>query len=279
MAEARVRTRESDVELAQVSYDKAKTDRERNIRLYSSQAVSSDANEKAELAFQKAKLSIEQAQAALVTAHAEVSFAQANLEIARKHLADSTVFAPYDGVITDKLKNENEYCNAGTPVLKIEQPDRKRIVVVLSGLHFDQVKPGETQIAVLRGGEELCRVPVTIKSRSIDPISRTFEVKGDLPQGMAIPSGMLCDVQVIFAERRSLAVPEDAVLFRQNGRFAVFFVADGTAHELPVRTGISRNGLTELLNREEVSGREIVVSGQYFIQENSSVTVSEKSEK
>jgi len=278
MAEARVKTHASDVALAQVSYDKAKTDRERNIRLYSTKAVSSDANEKTELAYQKAQLTIEQAQASLATANAEVSFARATLEIARKHLADSTVTAPYDGVITAKLKNENEYCNAGTPVLKIEQPDRKRIVVVLSGLHFDRVKTGETQIAVLHGGKELCRVPVSIQSRTIDPISRTFEVKGDLPVGMAIPSGMLYDVQVITAERRSLAVPEEAVLFRQNGRFTVFFVTEGTAHELPVQPGVSRNGLTELLNRPDVEGRAIVVSGQYFIQENSPVKVAGKQE-
>ena len=121
-----------------------------------------------------------------------------------------------------------------------------------------------------------CCVPVTSRSPAIDPLSRTFEVKGDLPAGTELPSGTLCDVRVIFGEHRGAALPEEALLFRQDGKFAVFTVRDGRAEEVFLSPGVTREGFTEILDPGKIGSGEVVVSGHYFLNAGSPVTVKTK---
>ena len=110
----------------------------------------------------------------------------------------------------------------------------------------------------------------------MDALSRTFEIKADLPSEAALPSGTLCDVRVILNERRAPALPEDALLFRQNGRFAAFAVKDGKAEEISLIPGITRDGFTEICNAEKLRVRDFIVSGQYFVNPGTPVQVISK---
>ena len=107
----------------------------------------------------------------------------------------------------------------------------------------------------------------------IDSASRTFEIKADLPPEADLPSGTLCDLRIILAERNSPAVPEESLRFRQDGSFAVYAVKDGKAEEIQVIPGVTSGGCTELTNPEVLHGREIIVSGQYFVNEGTPVSV------
>ncbi|MDD3153550.1 MAG: efflux RND transporter periplasmic adaptor subunit [Victivallaceae bacterium] len=271
MTEERLRTRNLDIELAKFKLKKAEIDFNRSSRLFKDRSVSADANESAQLAYQAAQIALDKAHADAKTAQAEVDFAKATLEITGKRLSDSSVTAPYDGTITAKFRQENEFCNAGTPVLKLESPTRKRVVAALGGIHYPQIRRGKTLVEVGFAGKKLCQVPVTIVPDAIDPVSRTFEVKADLPEGFSLPPGTLLDVAVILAQRTSLALPEEAVLFRKNGTFVVFEERDGKAHIIPVRMGITRQGFAEILDRDRIAGRKIIVSGQYFVNDGTAV--------
>ncbi|MBQ9338471.1 MAG: hypothetical protein IJS14_14365 [Lentisphaeria bacterium] len=273
IAQERKNTRKADLELARCSLEKEKSDFLRNERLRKTDSVSIKTYEAVRLAYEKARLTISQCEAALSTAEAEVKLAETAQEIARKKLADSRVTAPFDGVVSAKFRRENEFCGVGTPVLKLERPGKKRICAMLSGLHYPAVKAGVTRIEVAFAGKTLCTVPVTIRGAEIDPASRTFEIKADLPREAALPSGTLCDIRVILAERKSAAVPEESLRFRQDGSFAVFAVRDGKAEEIEVKPGVTGNGWTELADPEALRGREIIVSGQYFVNPGTPVSV------
>ena len=276
IAQERRNTRKADLELARCVLEKEESDFKRNQSLRETESVSVKTYEEVRLAYEKAKLTIGQAESALATAEAEVKLAETALEIARKKLSDSRVTAPFDGMVCAKLRRENEFCGVGTPVLKLERPGKKRICAMLSGLHYPQVEPGKTRVEVSFAGKVLCTVPVTIRGMEIDPASRTFEIKADLPPEAKLPSGTLCDLRIILAERKSLAVPEESLRFRQDGSFAVFAVKDGRAEEIRVIPGVTSGGRTELANPEVLRGREIIVSGQYFVNPGTPVSVTGK---
>ncbi len=275
-ARSRNRTRIADLKLAGFSLEKAKLDYDRNSNMYKSKIVSSDVYEKMVLAYRRAQIVEEQARAAVSTTEAEISLAETALAIAKKKLSDSCVHAPFDGVVARKFRQKDEFCNAGTPVLKLEQPGKMRIGAVLNGIYYPAVKTGKTQIEVAFGGKKLVSVPVTICSPCMDPLSRTFEIKADLPPEFALPSGTLCDVRVILNERRAPALPEEALLFRQNGKFAAFAVRSGLAEEIPLIPGITRDGYTEIRNAEKLRDRDFIVSGQYFVNPGTPVSVNSK---
>ena len=272
-AKSRYRTRQADLRLAGFSYDKADRDYKRNQTMYKSKIVSTDVYEKNLLAWQKAKIEIERVQAAVATTEAEVALAETALAIARKKLADSRIEAPFDGVVSVKMRRQNEFCAAGTPVLKLEQPGKMRIAAVLNGIYYPAVKTGRTRIEISFAGKKLGTVPVTICSPVMDPLSRTFEIKADLPPAMTLPSGTLCDIRVILNEHRAPALPEEALLFRQNGTFAAFTVKDGRAEEQILVPGITRDGYTEIRNPEKMRQLDFIISGQYFVSNGTPVRV------
>ena len=276
LAKTRLRHRTADRELAKVSCEKAETDLKRNRKLHKSGSVADSVLENYVLAWRKARVAVEQAEAAFASASAETGMAASALKMARKKLADSFVRAPFDAVVTGKLRRSGEFCGTGTPVLKIENPAKKRICAVLSAVHYPATAAGKARIELSFGGHVRCCVPVTSVSPAIDPLSRTFEVKGDLPAGAELPSGTLCDVRVIFGEHRGAALPEEALLFRQDGRFAVFAVRDGRAEEIFLQPGVTREGFTEILDPGKVRDREIVVSGHYFLDAGTPVSVKTK---
>ena len=275
-AQSRYRTRQADLRLAGFSYDKADRDYKRNQTMYKSKIVSTDVYEKNLLAWQKAKIEIERVQAAVATTEAEVALAETALAIARKKLADSRIEAPFDGVVSVKMRRQNEFCAAGTPVLKLEQPGKMRVCILLNGVYYPAVQTGKTRIEVAFAGKKLCTVPVSVRAPAIDPMSRTFEIKADLPSGCSLPSGTLCDVRIILGERKAPALPEESLLFRQNGTYAVFAAGKGNAEEIILKTGVTRDGFTEILNPEKIAGRDIIVSGQYFVNNGTPIRVNGK---
>ena len=95
-----------------------------------------------------------------------------------------------------------------------------------------------------------------------------------LPEGTPLMDGMLVDVDIQLAERDGMGVPRDAVILKKGGRSAVFAVQDGRAQEIEVETGITSDGFTEILNPEAVAGRNLIVSGQYFVNDGSEVNVT-----
>ena len=107
----------------------------------------------------------------------------------------------------------------------------------------------------------------------IDTLSRTFTLRSYLPDGTPLVDGMLVDVDILLVERDGTGVPRDAVILKKGGKSAVFAVRDGKAQEIEVETGIASDGFVEILNPEAVEGREIIVSGQYFINDGSDVNV------
>jgi len=271
MALERLNTRTIDARIAKLNLAKAKLDYDRNHKLFLQKIVSPSSMESIELKYDSAKLAEDKAGAALQTSEAEVKFARAALKISEKNLEDSIVRAPYDGVITAKLKEEHEFCAPGTAVLKIERPAKRRVKAALSGLHFNSIVPGRSKVILHFGGRSFPAVPVTEKDNTIDPVSRTFEVRAELPAELAPASGALCDTFFILDRRRSFALPEEAILYRQNGKFAVFENRNGKAHEIAVRPGITWQGYTEILDPETVKGKKIVVSGHYFLNDGTLV--------
>ena len=51
-------------------------------------------------------------------------------------------------------------------------------------------------------------------------------------------------------------------------------VEDGRAREIEVETGIASDGFVEILNPSAVEGKQLIVSGQYFVNDGSEVTVT-----
>lgn len=247
---------------AEAAHDKAKTDEARYSRLYNDSAsVTKDAWEKAQLQLRTAAAALARAQAAVATAEAKIQQAATALRIAEKNLADSRVPAPFDGIVTAKLHDRGDFVSAGTPVFTLDDPRVREACFTLTADRYADVAVGRTQVRTSFGQT----LPVTYKSPTVSPASRTFEIRVTLAPDPAIAPGMLCGGEVVFASRTGAGVPASAMVLR-DGRQTVYTVdSDGVVQAVPVAKGASADGLTEVLDPAPLQGAAIVAEGMLLL--------------
>lgn len=271
--ENEVNVKRSELEIAKIAlersninFKKAKLDFDRYETLWKSRATSLTEYENADVALKNAEIEVRKSKAAIVNAEAQVKQAEGNLIIAKKNLNDSTIIAPFDCTITNTYVELEEFVNTGTNILRLEDQNHFEIVCHISSIYYDEVKVGKTIAELSVFGVEKGRALVTYKSPSVDPESRTFKLKVRLPENMRIASGTLCDVKIIFEERKAWGLPTDAVLLRNNDRYIAYYQdSNKRAKSIEIKRGIVDEKYTEVANFKDYLDTQFVVTGQTFI--------------
>ncbi|MBJ6723659.1 HlyD family secretion protein [Geomesophilobacter sediminis] len=162
LAERRAGNRLQDIRMSEnltrsrkVVYEKAKTDFERQQRLYAKDATTKadvDAME------EKMKVSLEQYEEArqnelkqksgtrseeIQQAASQVRSAAADLAFLQAQLKDHEIRAPRDGLITEKLKEAGETVEPGMPVVRLIDPHALRVRAELEESDVGRVRVGQ----------------------------------------------------------------------------------------------------------------------------------------
>ena len=275
VAEANLVSAKLDRRIAETVRQKAELDYKRAERLKQSEAISTDAYEQAQVNLKTKVSELEKADAAVSYSQTRVEQERIKLMIAKKNLADSMPPAPFDGVITRKYVDQGEYMQSGSAIVDIENINSLEISAIISMLHYPYVTPGKTKLRFTGSDRKLGEITIGYRAPSIKADSRTFEIKGNLPDGN--PGKALCgtlfDGELILQEREGTGVPTDAILFRKGGRFVVFTAENGKAVEHEVVPGIVDGKLTEITNPEAIAGKEIITEGQSFLNPGDRIVV------
>ena len=275
VAEANLVSAKLDRRIAETVRQKAELDYKRAERLKQSEAISTDAYEQAQVNLKTKVSELEKADAAVSYSQTRVEQERIKLMIAKKNLADSMPPAPFDGVITRKYVDQGEYMQSGSAIVDIENINSLEISAIISMLHYPYVTPGKTKLRFTGSDRKLGEITIGYRAPSIKADSRTFEIKGNLPDGN--PGKALCgtlfDGELILQEREGTGVPTDAILFRKGGRFVVFTAENGKAVEHEVVPGIADGKLTEITNPEAIAGKEIITEGQSFLNPGDRIVV------
>ncbi len=275
VAEANLVSAKLDRRIAETVRQKAELDYKRAKRLKQSEAISTDAYEQAQVNLKTKVSELEKADAAVSYSQTRVEQERIKLMIAKKNLADSMPPAPFDGVITRKYVDQGEYMQSGSAIVDIENINSLEISAIISMLHYPYVTPGKTKLRFTGSDRKLGEITIGYRAPSIKADSRTFEIKGNLPDGN--PGKALCgtlfDGELILQEREGTGVPTDAILFRKDGRFVVFTAENGKAVEHEVVPGIADGKLTEITNPEAIAGKEIITEGQSFLNPGDRIVV------
>ena len=202
--------------------------------------------------------------------------ARLQLTIAEKDLADSLVLAPISGQVSQRFMEPGEMAAPGTPVVKIEDLSLLEVSVFLPEEHYARVVPGKTEMRINVGGVDLETLRVVYKSPTVTPKLRTFEIKTliESPPPEVAP-GCLAEVVVVLDGRRGVGIPTAAIAQR-GGNSAIFVVELQTARMLPVQTGRSMSGWTEILDGGLSVGAEVITMGQQLVNDGTPVAVAKE---
>lgn len=302
VAQETAKTTEADVAIAKFKVEKAQLDYDRAEKLAGLHAISVDEYESAELELKSARLTLDKCEAVARYTRAKTVQAELDLKIAKKNLQDSMPKPPYHATVTTKYKDDGDYVSAGTPIVAIENEQKKRVACTISAIHYDAIVDGRqaddppaalkvapdrpgTQVEITIRGCKPFRRTINTKSPAVDAASRTFTIRAYFPDGFRVQrlgsdvadlnpaTGMHADVDIIFEERDGLGLPAEAILLRRGGARSVYVAENGIAREIPVQVGIVSGGRAEILNAADLEGRDVIVEGHGFVNDGSRVLV------
>ena len=251
---------------------KATLDFARYERLHQDGKVSLNEFESAEVQHAQAQAGTAVAQAQVDLAKRQVKQAEASLAIAEKNLADAKIFAPISGVVSSRTAEPGEQMSVGKVVLRIDDLATVEAAAFLPAQYHPEVVPGTTQFRLGIGGREAGTHTVTYRSPVINPVLRTFEIKGKVAtaDGLAVP-GQMADLTIVFETREGLGVPSASILDR-GGKPTVFVAQEGKAFAREVQTGFQNDGWTEILSGL-AAGETVVTEGQTQLRDGLPVEV------
>jgi RND family efflux transporter MFP subunit len=260
--------------VAETRLANAKTEAERFGRLVESSAVSRSDFDLAQTTYRGAQDDDNAQQAAVRSLEGRV--AEAKLQ-----LGDSTLRAPYDGVVAQRLVDEGQNIVANSAVIRFQNINDIDIVVdVPEGFIAADVRPSDIQQSVAELSTAPGRqFPVHIKevSQIADPKTQIFEVRFSVktPPGIKALPGMTATVTVTTRGARGpgnlLLVPIAAVSKQDTGEQVVWILGpDQTVHRRPVKMGSPTGDRIEIVDGLK-PGDHIVVAGAPFLREGMKV--------
>lgn len=212
----------------------------------------------------------------LLGVQAGISQALAQVELARTALDDTTVRAPFDGVIAATMAEVGALIGPGAPVVSLVANDVE-ILLTLDEARLNEVRQGSpVELAVSAFPGRTFNARVESIAPTGDARTHTFEVKirAEDPERL-LKSGMFAAVTIVTASKdAALLVPAQALTTQPDGKSAVLTVKDGRTVIRPVRVGLTTTESIEIL--EGVArGEQVVVVGGSVLRDGQSVVVKE----
>lgn len=261
---------------------------ERQVNLHQQQATSLTALENAEAAYRVAQEDHQAAQQLVAKGaigrdediqaqEAGVRALEARVVEANLQLEDTTLRAPYDGVIAQRFVEEGQNVTANQPVVRFQDVDEIEIAVdVPETVMAAEIRRADIlQLTAEVSGAPGLRFPVHIGevAQVADPTTQTFNVRVlmEAPDEIRVLPGMTATVTVVFQRAEVLGygiqVPVTAVMKSPDGEQVAWVMgADGVVSRRPVRLGAATGMSVEILDGL-FPGDRVVTAGVAFLRE------------
>ena len=193
------------------------------------------------------------------------------------NLRENTVLrSPINGFVSARNFDAGDLFSMSAPLFTVQQVTPVKLLVGISESEYTKVKKGDSvslTVDALPG--ETFTGKVERLYPTIDPATHTFKAEVVVPNtSRVLRPGMYARVRVNFGSRRSIIVPDQA-LVKQEGtgtRFIFVLKADNTVSYLPVTVGRHMGQEYEILSGLE-EGATVVVKGQALLRDGVKVNV------
>jgi RND family efflux transporter MFP subunit len=168
---------------------------------------------------------VDQYNANLAVAQANLNGAKANVSQLEKTEAFKEVYAPFDGVLTQRRVDVGDLVNAGTgsasqALFEIAQTTVLRVYVQVPEMYSEEMLPGLTaELEMASNPGQAVAGTLVRTSKSIDPASLTLLVEVDVnnPDGKLFPGGYAQTRFDLHLDKPPVVLPGNTLIFRSQG--------------------------------------------------------------
>lgn len=282
---------EAQVRSAEASLVNARAEFGRATQLLRSRTISRLEFDRAETTYRVAQENFEAARQTLEQSavgreedvqarEAEVRGLEGRVVEANLQLSDSTLRAPYDGVIAQRFVEQGQNVRAKQPVVKFQDIAEIDIAVDIPESVMADIRLADiVQLVAEFSAAPGLRFPVHIKevAQRADPVTQTFSVRVAMkvPEGVNLLPGMTATVAMTYRRAEILGgrilVPVSALLKESSGEQVAWVVGpDQTVTRRPVKAGEASGGRIEIVDGLQ-PGDRIAVAGATFLREGMKV--------
>ena len=253
----------AEAEMAQIEY-------ERTANLCKVQCVSKEEEDLAQTKARSTKAMEQSAQFAVDVARHELKAAQAALKYAgeKDNSATLPITSPINGSVLKVYRESEGVVGSAEPLIEVGNPKHLEVEVDLLSADAVKLSSGTRVLFERWGGEKTLEGRV----RTIEPVGFTkISALGVEEQRVWVISDLTSPPEewqrlgdayrveasfILWESQDVLTVPTSS-LFRHDGGWAVFIVADGRAKQVPVTIG-ERNGLTAQVLSGVSEGQSVI---------------------
>jgi len=176
--------------------------------------------------------------------------AKANKETLEKQLASLReqnetykIKAPISGTVDATFVKEGESTAPGQPAFRVVNSNELKLVASVSEAYVTDIKKGNKVIVTIPELKQDIEARVTFAGRTIDPLSRTFNVEVALPSQAELRPNMTATVKVVFRTESSALVVPVNVIQEINNEKVVYVVESKGKNTVAKRKVITVEGV------------------------------------
>ncbi len=215
-----------------------------------------------------AEAQVEQRQAALRAADVRLSYAR--IEAAWPENGEQTL-----RIVGERFVDEGATLSANSPMLSVLDISTVRAIFHVTERDYARIRVGQQALVTvdaLPGHSfegHVARIAPVFREAS-----RQARVELELPNPEALMKpGMFVRARLELTRAESAVLVPSAALARRDGQQAVFVIQDDdTVRLVAVRVGISEEGMSQILEPEDLSG-DVVTLGQHLLEDGSTVRI------
>lgn len=196
------------------------------------------------------------------------------VEIAAQQLADTSIYAPFDGVVQERRAGLGEFLAAGTPIVTIVKIDPLRLRVEIPERSASRIRVGQQVTVSIEGDPASYSGKVSRISPALTPQSRMLVVEAEVANNGRLRPGSFARAEIITDEQRQVVMVPASALITFAGIEKVIVVKDGKAVEKGVSTGRRVGDRVQILSGLEPGSEVVVEPGN--LQQGQAVTVDAK---
>jgi len=202
----------------------------------------------------------------------DLKVAKSRLAQVEDQLSRTTIRAPFNGIVVERLLMPGERVDIGENVVRMVNQQYLEVIARVPLEYYSFVKPGQ-ELAIRTGNvltSGTVRAVVAVGSEN----THQFELRLDI-EGNSFPVGQTLRVSVPTSSvREALVVPRDALVLRPGG-ITVFVVdSDQNAKQIMVTTGIGSGDQIEVIG-DLSDGDMVIIRGNERLRPGQSVSIME----
>ena len=168
--------------------------------------------------------------------------------------------APISGTIDEMELKVGQAVTPGVSGIRIINASNLKVKAQLAESYAARVNQGDEVSIILPDVPDTLQTKLSFASKTIDPISRSFNVEVKLPSKATFRPNMLAVLKIVdYKNDQALTVPVNSIQKAESGDY-VFVADNGKAKRVDIKSGRVSEGKAEILSGLK-SGDKVITAG------------------